>query len=91
MNYAGIIRSFVVECERTKLAHDLFRAMFDQGDRQQKLFQSTAPKMFSDLNGIMIEHFYLQVTKLTDPPKPSESTTTSQRTISLSASHGLTT
>jgi hypothetical protein len=69
MNDLDIIQQFVVECERTKIAYDLFQALFNQGCRQQQLFHSTAPKMFSDLNEIMIEHFYLQVTKLTDPAR----------------------
>jgi hypothetical protein len=69
MNALNIIRRFVVECERTKIAYDLFQAVFNRDDRQQQLFRSTAPKMFSDLNGIMIEHFYLQVSKLTDPAR----------------------
>jgi hypothetical protein len=69
MNDLDIIQGFVVECEKTKLAYDLFRAMFDRGEWQQRLFHSTAPKTFSDLNWIMIEHLYLQVSKLTDPAK----------------------
>jgi len=69
MNDLDVIQRFVVECQRTKIAHDLFQALFDQGDWQQQLFHSTAPKMFSDLNGIMMEHFYLQVSKLTDPAR----------------------
>ena len=76
MNDLDIIQRFVVECERTKIAHDLFQALFNQGDWQRQLFHSTGPKMFSDLNAIMIEHFYLQVSKLTDPARTHESTTT---------------
>nr|WP_294552676.1 hypothetical protein [uncultured Rhodopila sp.] len=69
MNHLEIIRRFVVECERTKFAYDLFHALFNRGDWQRQLFYSTAPKTFGDLNEILIEHFYLQVSKLTDPAR----------------------
>jgi hypothetical protein len=69
MNDLDVIHRFVVECERTKISYDLFQALFNKSDWQQQLFHSTAPKMFSDLNGIMVEYFYLQVSKLTDPAR----------------------
>ncbi len=70
MNSKEIVQSFVTECEKVKMAHDLFSALFDPGDeRKRELLQSVAPKTFGDLNEILVGYMLLQFAKLTDPAK----------------------
>jgi hypothetical protein len=67
MNSKEIVQRFVTECERVKMAHDLFSALFDPcDDRKRDLFQSVAPKTFGHLNEILIDYMLLQFAKLTD-------------------------
>jgi len=70
MNSREIVQSFVTECEKVKMAHDLFSALFDPcDDRKRELLQSVAPKTFGDLNEILVGYMLLQFAKLTDPAK----------------------
>ncbi len=65
-----VVQSFVTECEKVKMAHNLFSGLFDPSDdRKCKLLQSVAPKTFGDLNEILIGYMLLQFAKLTNPAK----------------------
>ncbi len=67
MNSKEIVRSFVNECEKVKMAHDLSSALFDPCDvRKRELLQSVAPKIFGDLNEILVGYMLLQFARLTD-------------------------
>ncbi len=68
MDSKDIVQSFVTECEKVRMAHDLFSELFDpDDDRKRNLFQSVAPTTFGDLNEILIGFMLLQFAKLTDP------------------------
>lgn len=43
-------------------------ALFDSGDARKRLMAKTAPLFFRELNDILIENYFLQVCKITDPP-----------------------
>ncbi len=60
--------AFRAECIWLRDCYNTFTTLFDEDDTR-KLLEQSAVIFFGDLNRILQEYCYLQVCKITDPPK----------------------
>jgi transcriptional regulator with XRE-family HTH domain len=63
----AIVDEFCIRCEFLWMDRELFLSLFDADRRLLNLYNMMAPKFFSDLFRIMVEHLFLQFSKITDP------------------------
>lgn len=60
--------AFRAECIWLRNCYNTFTTLFDENETRT-LLEETAAIFFSDLNRVLQEYCYLQVCKITDPPK----------------------
>ena len=63
----AVIAEFCTICESVSEDYDLCVSLFETDQRTFDLCMLVAPKFFTDLNRILIEHLFLQFSKITDP------------------------
>jgi hypothetical protein len=63
------IELFCNFCQDAKFIYDEYRVLFESGEFRLKLLEEVAHNFFYDIQGVLIERVYLDVCKLTDPPR----------------------
>jgi hypothetical protein len=61
-----VLEEFAKICWQLKIDYDLFHSLFDRGERQTELLQTTAPYFFGDLFGIMRNNLFVGFCRITD-------------------------
>jgi hypothetical protein len=64
-----VIVEFGVLCSEVCADFHLYRSLFEANQRDMDLLNSVAPKLFEDLNRILINNLFLQFSKITDPAR----------------------
>jgi hypothetical protein len=62
----AVLIEFSKICGQLKIEYDLFRSLFNRGEPQTALLQSTAPYLFGDLYGIMRNNLFVGFCRVTD-------------------------
>jgi hypothetical protein len=62
-----IIDNFCTICERVWMDYNLYMSLFETDQGILLLYDSVAPLCFHDLNEILIDHLFVQFSKITDP------------------------
>jgi len=71
-NPKAVIDEFCTICEAVSTDYDLYVSLFERDQQTLDLFTKTAPKCFTDLNRILIDHLILQFSKISDPANTGE-------------------
>jgi hypothetical protein len=64
-----ILNEFCKVCSQVWIDRQLFQSAYENGDKQLEMFHSVAQFFFHDVYIVLIQHLYLQFSKLTDPAK----------------------
>jgi len=63
----AVVDEFCTICESAWMDYHLYVSLFEIDQRTLDLYAQIAPKYFVDLNRILIEHMFIQFSKITDP------------------------
>jgi hypothetical protein len=64
-----ILDEFCTICEQVWMDHELYVSLCEADQDTMDLCNSIAPMFFADLTRILIEHQFLQFSKVTDPAR----------------------